>query len=636
MAKKLTSASKTVSKAISNKGFSGPILIMGIFLAALFAASNAYAGLKAGLTVAAGIPGTILGAGFVSAFAKKKGIYGVNVLQSMSSGGEINSTNVFIIPAVILVASASGFNPLEAAIATGSGAILGAGVMFVLHNYFIETPHEDMLYPESMAISESMKATTSGGEPLKLMGVGAAIAAIVTSLSSQVFGLFQDTISIVGPAAYKFRFKIEANPMLLGLGFIIGMEVALPMFASSIFGNFAILPLISYFASMADHTTSVWNSTTKMLYSMNADGLGTTYLRYIGAGMMIYGGIIGAAKLVPMIIKSVKDTVRDLKKAGGASDGENSKMKLVLLVVGVGIVFFVSLFICQFDMPLAIIAALLTVVIALLFSIVGARLTGMVGCSNAPVSGMLIASVVLISLVFLMLGKTSNNDNMILLFLTTAVCGGICYSNGYVQSSKASSLIGGSKSEIQKMFTLAYVVGIIVVVGTVAVLAPAIADGKSFQAPQANLIASLTQGLFQGALPWSMVITGIILGLVMHLLGVPIMMAALGLYLPIETVLIMFVGAVLRYLIVDIPSRSAKSQKEKKVLETRSIHGVSLSSGLVAGGSIFGLLGVMLQVSGVIGAPPDILPGGNLSATIMLAILVIVSALPIRYWKTNK
>ncbi|MDR2748421.1 MAG: oligopeptide transporter, OPT family [Bifidobacteriaceae bacterium] len=630
----MANGKKIKSKVISNKGFSVPILIMGIIFACIFAASNAYAGLKAGLTVAAGIPGTILGAGFVSAFARKKGIYGVNVLQSMSSGGEINSTNVFIIPAVILVASVSGFNPLEAALATGAGAIFGAGIMFVLHNYLVETPHPDMLYPESTAIAESMKATVSGGEPLKLMGVGALIAAVITSLSSQVLGLFQDTVSIVGSAAYRFRFKIEANPMLLGLGFIIGMEVALPMFASSVFGNFAILPLISYFSSQADHTTSVWNSASK-LFSMTPDDLGTTYLRYIGAGMMIYGGIVGAAKLVPVIYKSVKETVSDLKKTKVGSDGENSKLKLVFLSAGAAVVFLVALFICKFDMPLAIIAALLTVVITLLFSIVGARLTGSVGCSNTPVSGMLIASVVLISLVFLALGRTSNNDNIVLLFLATSVCGAICYSNGYAQSSKASSLIGGSKPEIQKMFTVAYIVGIVVVVSTITVLAPAIADGKSFEAPQANLIAKLTQGLFQGALPWSMIIVGIILGLVMHLLGVSIMMAALGLYLPIETVVIMFLGAVLRYLIIDIPSRSAKTAKEKKVLETRTIHGISLSSGLVAGGSIFGLLGVMLQVSEVLPAPPDILPGGNLSATIMLVILVALSAFPIRYWKAK-
>ncbi|MDR3128459.1 MAG: OPT/YSL family transporter [Bifidobacteriaceae bacterium] len=630
-----------VENSKTNKGFSIPILIVGICLAILFAASNTYAGLKSGLTVAAGIPGTIIGAGFVSTFARKKGIYGINVIQAMSSGGEITTTSVFIIPAIIIV-GASSFNPLEAFIVCLSGAILGAGVMFLLHNYLIATKHDDMHFPEATAIAESMQATTSGGEHLKLMGVGTLFAGVITTMTSQVLGLFESVFSVTGPAFYRFRLKIDANPMLLGLGFIIGLEVTLPMIASSLFGNFALMPLISYFSTMADHTTPVWNNLSKLIFALTNDELGSAYLRYIGAGMMIYGGIIGAAKLVPVVINSLKATIKDLKNKSSVdkSKGESESIQTILLVVGILSIIILAFVVCRFDILTSIICGIVAIIITILFSIVASRLTGSVGSSNMPASGLFIATTVLIFMVLFILGKATSENNITLLFLVTMVCGGIIYSAGYSQSSKASWFIGGNKYEIQKMFSIAFIVGMVVMVLATWILVPEIVgqNGIShFQAPQANLIATLTQGILSGALPWSMILIGLILGLVMHLLGVPIMLAALGLYLPIETVAIMFLGAIIRFLLVDLPQRRHPDDKKLQTkLEQRGSFGVAYSSGLVAGGSIFGLAGIMLQVTGILPSVSDNLFGGNYSAIILISIMIIFTYLPIRFWKSKE
>ncbi|WP_207306653.1 OPT/YSL family transporter, partial [Clostridioides difficile] len=221
----------------SRTGGNVAVLIIGIILAAIFAASTTYSGMKAGLTVAAGIPGAIIGSAFVGAFARSKGILGKNLIQGMSSGGEsVASGFIFVLPAVILIGSQITFFE---GLAVGVGGVLfGIGIAAIVHNYLIVEEHGKLMYPESMAISETLVASEAGGDSIKYMGIGFVISGFITVLTGSFLNVANNVMSLVGSKFYKWKFDIEVNPLLLGIGFIVGLEVSLTMFAGSILSNF--------------------------------------------------------------------------------------------------------------------------------------------------------------------------------------------------------------------------------------------------------------------------------------------------------------------------------------------------------------------------------------------------------------
>ncbi|GAA0099422.1 MAG: oligopeptide transporter, OPT family [Paraclostridium bifermentans] len=605
----------------SKTGANVAVLIIGILLATIFAASTAYSGMKAGLTVAAGIPGSIIGSAFIAAFASGKGILGKNIVQGMASGGEsVASGMIFVLPAILLIGSQVSF--LEGLAVGVGGVLFGIGVSSLVYNYLIIEEHGKLMYPESMAICETLVASDAGGDSMKYMGIGFGISGIITVLTGSFLNVTNNVISFIGNKFYKYKFEVEVNPLLLGIGFIVGLEVSLTMFAGSILANFGITPLISYFTEMAGPGANVWNNSSMAISQMGVNDIGGNYVKYIGAGMMLCGGIIGAVKLIPTIIASVQETM----KAKSSNDGEGSSALQTIILLGGIVIAFVAGFIISGSVTMAIVGAIASVLLAGLFVIVAGRLTGTIGTSNLPVSGMTIASLVILTLVFVIMGWKGQADNKSLLLFGTFIVVAIAIAGGYSQSQKVTYIIGGSKSEMQKYFTIAGIVGVIVVVGTILLLSNQLTitgDNPPFALPQANLMSTLTSGIMSGQLPWVMIIVGVFMAIVLYFLGLPIMTVAIGFYLPIATTSIILVGALIRVFV----EKTSKSEQEK---EGKVSNGISLSSGLVAGGSIIGLIGIILQVTGVIkSAGPSGFAAGNMMAIILLVVLVVCTALPI-------
>jgi len=605
----------------SKSGGNGAVLIIGIILAILFGASTAYSGMKSGLTVAAGIPGSIIGSGLIAAFAKQKGILGKNLLQGMSSGGEsVASGIIFVLPAILLIGSKVSF--LEGFAVGIGGVLFGIGIASIVYNYLIVEEHGKLMYPESMAISETLVASEGAGESMKYMGIGFGIGGAITVVTSSFLNVTNNVISFVNETFYKWRFQVEVNPLLLGIGFIVGLNVSVTMFAGSILANFGILPLIGYFSALAQGDASVWNNPSVAINAMKVSNIAGSYVKYIGAGMMLSGGLIGAIKLIPTIISSIKETL----SAKTAKSGESASIGNLILIGGVVVGFVAGFLISGGNIMMAIAASALSLFLSLLFVIVSGRLTGTIGTSNLPVSGMTIASLVLVTLLFVAMGWKSPENNKSLLLFGTFIVTAISIAGGYCQSQKVTFIIGGDKNEMQKYFTIASVVGVAVVVGTILLLSSQLAltgDNVPFALPQANLMATLTAGIISGKLPWVMIIVGAVMGFVLFLLDLPIMTVAIGFYLPISTTSIILIGALVRLFI----EKTAKTENEK---DTKVAHGISLSSGLVAGGSIIGLIGIILQVTGVIkGIEPSGFAGSNGMAFILLAVLVVATIIPI-------
>ncbi len=189
----------------SKLGGNGAVLIIGIILAVLFAASTAYSGMKSGLTVAAGIPGSILGSALISAFSKKKGLLGKNLIQGMSSGGEsVASGIIFVLPAILLIGSDVSF--IEGFVVGTGGVLFGIGIASIVHKYLIVEEHGKLMYPESMAISETLVASEGAGESIKFMGIGFVIGGIITAVTSSFLNVANNVVSYVNETFYKWKF----------------------------------------------------------------------------------------------------------------------------------------------------------------------------------------------------------------------------------------------------------------------------------------------------------------------------------------------------------------------------------------------------------------------------------------------
>lgn len=605
----------------TKRGSNAVVMIIGLILTIVFAASTAYSGMKAGLTVAAGIPGSIIGSAFIAAFAKKKGLLGKNLVQGMASGGEsVASGLIFVLPAILLVGSQISF--IEGIVIGVGGVLFGLGIASLVLDYLIVEEHGNLMYPESMAISETLVASEGAGDSVKFMGVGFVISGIITVLTGSFLNICNSVYSKLGETGYKFKFEIEANPLLLGIGFIVGLEVSLAMFAGSILSNFGILPLIGYFSDMAGQGHVVWNNASTAIGQMDVNTISGAYVKYIGAGMMLCGGVIGAIKLIPVIVTSIKQTM-GAKTAGGNQEG--STVQKLILFGGI-IIGLVGAVMVSGSIIMAIVGIVISFILSALFVIVAGRLTGTIGTSNLPVSGMTIASLVIATLIFVIAGWTDPAGNKTLLMFASFIVVAIAMAGGYTQSQKVTFVIGGNKPEMQKHYAIAGIVGVVVVIGVMILLADQLSitgANPPFALPQANLMATLTSGIMSGELPWVMIIVGVVMALFMFFLDLPIMTVAIGFYLPISTSSIILIGALIRVLV----EKMAKSETEKIARVSR---GISLSSGLVAGGSIIGLIGIILQVAGVIGGDgPKGFAAGNGMAIVLLIAMVIATVIAI-------
>ncbi len=611
----------------TKRGSNTAVMIIGLVLAIVFAASTAYSGMKAGLTVAAGIPGSIIGSAFIAAFAKKKGLLGKNLVQGMASGGEsVASGLIFVLPAVLLVGSKISF--LEGLVIGIGGVLFGLGVASLVLDYLIVEEHGNLVYPESMAISETLVASEGAGDSVKFMGVGFVISGIITVLTGSFLNICNSVYSKLGESVYKFKFEIESNPLLLGIGFIVGLEVSMSMFAGSILSNFGILPLIGYFSDMAGQGHTVWNNSATAISQMDVNTISGAYVKYIGAGMMLCGGVIGAIKLIPVIVTSIKQTMG--AKATGANQ-EGAKVQRLILLGGI-IIGFIGAVMVSGSILMAIVGIVISFILSALFVIVAGRLTGTIGTSNLPVSGMTIASLVIATLVFVIAGWTNPDGNKTLLMFASFIVVAIAMAGGYAQSQKVTFIVGGNEAEMEKHYAISGIIGVVVVIGVMILLSDQLSvtgANPPFALPQANLMATLTSGIMSGELPWVMIIVGVVMALFMFLLELPIMTVAIGFYLPISTSSIILIGALVRLLV----EKMAKSEGERAARVSR---GISLSSGLVAGGSIIGLVGIILQVTGIVGGnTPKGFAAGNGMALLLLAAMIVATIIAIMATKVK-
>lgn len=559
-------------------------LVMGIIFTIVFAVANVYLGLKTGLTVAAAIPGSILASGLLKALFKRNSILEANLVASMGGVGEsIASGIIYTLPAILIWGK--NLTPLSIGIITVLGGLLG--IMFVVpfREYLIVEEHGKLIFPESVAVSEILINANKGGDGLKVVMKGILSGGIFKFIGGGL-GIFnEDPIWIVSKLSTSFG--ISAVASLIGVGFIVGLEVAIFMFAGALLGWFGFIPIIKFIG--AHSTTAIFPGPIP-ISQMSSIEVWSYYLRYIGAGAVATGGFISLIKSIPAIINSFREAMKGLKAEKESGHVERQYIDTPLTwVIAISIAGFLIAWFLPIipNLPsLGPVVAFLVVLLAFFFGVVSARMCGTVGASNNPVSGMTIACLLVIATVIKVLNVGGGADTSKVLAIVAAAIAAISISvsGGASQSLKHTYLIGGTPKKVEWAMYLGIVFAAFSSGEVILMLHKAFVLGSDkAPAPQAGLMRMLSEGVMTGNIPWTLVLIGVAFGIFIFLLKLPVLAIALGFYLPIGLSSSMLIGALIRVLVERVFKKNgeAKQRVEK---------GVLLTSGVVAGDALIGIL----------------------------------------------
>ncbi len=655
-------------------------VLLGAVLGILFGASSLYLVLKVGLTVSASIPVAVLSITIFRLFSQVTGLRKAtilenNIVQTTGSAGESIAFGVGVtMPALLLL----GFDLDVVRVMTvgALGGLLGILMMIPLRRALIVRQHGKLTYPEGTACADVLISGEEGGATAKTVFAGFGLAFVYKFLMGKL-KLWQEVPAwplhtSSGQGLRKAEFGGEVTPELLGVGYIIGPKIGATMLAGGILAYLVMLPLIALFG---ENLNAPLPPAEKLIRDMTVGQLRSSYILYIGAGAVATGGIISMVQALPLIVSSIAAGLRDLRAAKSADGAARALLRtdhdlpLWLVVVGcIGLVVALMA-VPQLGLGFSLyggIGALLIVFFGFLFVTVSARLTGEIGSSSNPISGMTVATLLLTCLLFLAMGRTDKAATLTALTIAGVVC--IASSNGgtTAQDLKTGFLVGGTPSRQQigilvGALSSALVIGLVLMVldaaGTIytknpqhlpqyrvpdvskltrlekpgseyagkdttdyhVLMAgtgeiPGVPQGKylvddqgiirykvdpaiggtlqtrddgtevkgKFEAPKTRLMAIVIDGVLNRKLPWGLVLIGALIAVVLELVGVSSLPFAVGVYLPLETSVPIFLGGMVRWGI-DRATRRAPSEGEMSP-------GILLSSGYIAGGSIAGVL----------------------------------------------
>ena len=382
-------------------------IIMGVLLAVIFGAANAYLGLRVGMTVSASIPAAVISMGVIRLIMRKNSILESNMVQTIGSAGEsLAAGAIFTMPALFLWAEeglCSMPSLVEITLIALCGGVLGVLFMVPLRNALIVKEHQTLLYPEGTACADVLLAGEEGGANASTVFSGMGLAA--------VFKFIVDGLKVI-PADVSAAFKsfkgeigMEVYPALLGVGYIVGPKIASYMFVGSVFGWLVIIPLICLFGPDTWLYPAEAGTTIAQLYAGGgAAAIWSTYVKYIGAGAIATGGIISLIKSLPLIVKTFSDSMKSVKGGKNTSTARTAQ-DLPMQFILVGIVAMVVIIWAVPAIPVTLLGAALIVIFGFFFATVSSRMVGLVGSSNNPVSGMAIATLLIATMAIKGSGK---------------------------------------------------------------------------------------------------------------------------------------------------------------------------------------------------------------------------------------
>ena len=617
-------------------------LALGSLLGMLFGFSSVYLGLRVGLTVSASVPIAVISITVFRALSKAAGsrasILENNVVQTAGSAGEsIAGGVIFTIPALIFLGFELDWT--RTMVLALMGGILGILMMIPLRRYLIVKEHGVLTYPEGTACAEVLIAGERGGAQAGpvFRGLFAGLAYKFLNLIAALWNEYPERV--LGFYHRTARVRLDVAPELLGVGYVIGYRSSALMVGGGLLASLVLTPTIALFG---DGRSTLLYPGPILIAQMGADDIWQYYIRYIGAGAVAAGGIINLLRAMPTILDSFRASFRDLRKSGlqGAGEAARTERDIPITFVLGGSVLLAFAMTLVPQLRVNLLSAALIVLFGFFFSVVASRITGELGSSSCPISGMAIATLMGTCGLFLLLGWTGQGYTAVALAVGAVVC--IAASNAATTSQdlKTGFLVGATpwKQQIALIvgvLATVFVVGETVLflnrsfttikpttVGATLLPDPSAAvqsgpDGASYRlrrvrgvggiangsyladeagkvryeviegigsekasAPQARLMSLVIDGILTRQLPWGLVLIGVFVSLLLEVVGVPALAFAVGVYLPLESTTPVFAGGLVRALI---------DRRRGGLAESDAGPGVLYSSGLIAGGSLMGL-----------------------------------------------
>lgn len=609
-------------------------IIVGIILAIVFGAANAYLGLRVGMTVSASIPAAVLGMGVYRMCRKKDTILESNMVQTIGSAGEsLAAGAIFTMPALFLWAQEEGTKMpsiMEIALIALIGGLLGICFMVPLRKALIVKEHGTLPYPEGTACAEVLLAGEKGGANASVVFLGMGIAALLKFI---VDGL-KVVSSAVTVTVQKIHGEISAQvyPALVSVGYICGFKIASYMFAGGVLGWLVLIPMIYLFG--ADTTLFPASVSVHELWEQaGASGIWSSYIRYIGAGAVATGGIVSLIKSLPLIVRTFADAMKGLKGSGKQANELRTEKDLKMSVVLIMLAILIVAIAVTPIIPIDVIGAIVIVIFGFFFATVSSRMVGLVGSSNNPVSGMAIATLLATTVLLKATGHTGMSGMTAAIAIGSVICIVAAMAGDMSQDLKTGYILGATPVKQQYGEMIGTVVSAVTIGFVLYLLNAAWGFGTpELSAPQATLMKMIVEGVMGGNLPWTLVFIGVFIALVVELLGIPVLPFAIGLYLPIELSSCIMIGGVLRW---ALEKKKYKSGEQK---ESAISNGVLCCSGMIAGEGLIGILLAVFAVVKVNGrslAEYIDLSGsvnlGQIGALVVLA-LVILSILKFTIW----
>ena len=594
-------------------------IIMGVLLAVIFGAANAYLGLRVGMTVSASIPAAVISMGVIRIIMRKNSILESNMVQTIGSAGEsLAAGAIFTMPALFLWAEeglCSMPSLVEITLIALCGGVLGVLFMVPLRNALIVKEHQTLLYPEGTACADVLLAGEEGGANASTVFSGMGLAA--------VFKFIVDGLKVI-PADVSAAFKsfkgeigMEVYPALLGVGYIVGPKIASYMFVGSVFGWLVIIPLICLFGPDTWLYPAEAGTTIAQLYAGGgAAAIWSTYVKYIGAGAIATGGIISLIKSLPLIVKTFSDSMKSVKGGKNTSTARTAQ-DLPMQFILIGIVAMVVIIWAVPAIPVSLLGAALIVIFGFFFATVSSRMVGLVGSSNNPVSGMAIATLLIATMAIKGSGKTGIDGMTAAIAIGSVICIIATIAGDTSQDLKTGYLLGATPKK-QQIGELIGVLASGLAIGGVLYLLNAAwgYGGAEVPAPQATLMKMIVEGIMGGNLPWNLVFVGVFLALGLEILRIPVMPFAIGLYLPIYLNATIMIGGVVR-MVMD-----ARKNVDEKTKEQQSTDGTLYCAGMIAGEGLVGILLAIFAVFGINTSIGESVNFGNIGGVILMVLMI--------------
>lgn len=610
-------------------------VVMGIILAVVFGAANAYLGLRVGMTVSASIPAAVISMGVIRIILRKDSILESNIVQTIGSAGEsVAAGAIFTLPALFLWAAEGKMDKpdlLSMTLIALLGGLLGVFFMVPLRNALIVKEHGVLPYPEGTACAEVLLAGEEGGASASTVFAGMGFAAI--------FKFIIDGLRLVsGEISFRVRgyageIGTQIYPAVMSVGYICGARISSYMFAGGIVSWLVMIPLIVLFGeniTLYPGTEAVGD----IFAAGGASAIWSTYIRYIGAGALAAGGIISLIKSLPLIVQTFGGAMKSIAGAKVTSQSRTARdlnLKFVLASIAVltVLVWLIP------AIPVSFIGAVIVVVFGFFFATVSSRMVGLVGSSNNPVSGMAIATLLATTLILKAMGTVGAVGMGSAIAIGSIICIVSAIAGDTSQDLKTGYLLGSTPKKQQIGEIIGVVFASLAISGTLYLLDSAWGFGsQQLGAPQATLMKLIIEGVMEGNLPWALVFMGAFIAVAVEIVGIPVLPFAIGVYLPVQLSACIMVGGLIR-LALD---KMKRSEEEKKAIVG---DGVLFCSGMIAGEGLIGIVLALLAVFGVdsvfdLSARFAISTGVSNVGGLLLFGVIILTVLKFSLWKKRR